>query len=215
MKKILFLSLIITSIVCTITIANKLYNISPQKLDAITKKYGNKAQRRFLIWDRVIENAKNKDILHKLKDVNDFWNKVTYKTDPMHWRKKDYWASPFEFLGTGAGDCEDYAIAKYFSLRQLGVSENKLRITYVKLKRRSTRYDEAHMVLTYYHTPNSTPIVLDNIDKRLKLATKRIDLRPVYSFNASGLWQAKNKGRTSIKVGKNNLSNWKSLMTRI
>ncbi len=71
------------------------------------------------------------------------------------------------------------------------------------------------MVLTYYHNPDSTPIVLDNIDKRLQLATKRTDLLPVYSFNASGLWQAKNKGQTSVKVGANNLSNWKSLMTRI
>lgn len=161
-----------------------------------------KVERRFLIWDKVMQSAKNKDILHKLKDVNDFWNKVAYRSDLVHWRKKDYWASPYEFLGTGAGDCEDYAIAKYFSLRQLGIPENKLRITYVKLKRRSTRYDEAHMVLTYYHKPDSTPIVLDNIDKRLKLATKRTDLLPVYSFNASGLWQAKNKGRTSIRVGK-------------
>lgn len=71
------------------------------------------------------------------------------------------------------------------------------------------------MVLTYYHKPTSTPIVLDNVNKKLKLATKRPDLRPVYSFNAGGLWQAKNKGRTSVKVGKNNLKNWKSMMSRI
>ncbi len=215
MKKVLFLSFIITSMFYTLTVANKLFNISQEKIDAIEKKYGNKAKRRFLIWDNVMQSAKNKDILHQLKDVNDFWNKVAYRTDPIHWRKKDYWASPFEFLGTGAGDCEDYAIAKYFSLRQLGVPDEKLRITYVKLRRRSSKFDQAHMVLTYYHNPDSTPIVLDNIDKRLQLATKRTDLIPVYSFNASGLWQAKNKGRTSIKVGKNNLSNWKSLMTRI
>lgn len=215
MKKVLFLSFLITSIIYTITIANKLFNIPQDKIDAVKKKYGNSVEQRFEIWDRVLESAKKKDILHKLKDVNDFWNKVAYKTDPVHWKKRDYWASPFEFLGTGAGDCEDYAIAKYFSLRQLGVPDSKLRITYVKLKTRGSRFDQAHMVLTYYHKPDSTPIVLDNIDKRLKLATKRVDLTPVYSFNASGLWQAKNKGRTSIRVGENNLSNWKSLMTRI
>ncbi len=216
MKKVLFLSFLITSMFYTLTaVADKFFNISQEKIDAVEKKYGKKAKRRFAIWDSVMESAKNKDILHQLKDVNDFWNKVAYRTDPIHWRKKDYWASPFEFLGTGAGDCEDYAIAKYFSLRQLGVPDEKLRITYVKLQRRNSKFDQAHMVLTYYHNPDSTPIVLDNIDKRLQLATKRTDLLPVYSFNASGLWQAKNKGQTSVKVGANNLSNWKSLMTRI
>ncbi len=71
------------------------------------------------------------------------------------------------------------------------------------------------MVLTYYHKPGASPIVLDNVNKKLKLASKRTDLRPVYSFNASGLWQAKNKGKTSKRVGKNNLKNWKKLMSRI
>jgi len=195
--------------------AENLFNISSKKLDAITKKYGSKAAQRVQLWDKVIEKAKNEDILYQLKYVNDFFNKVKYKRDSAHWKKNDYWASPFEFLGTGAGDCEDYAIAKYFTLRQLGVPDEKLRITYVKLKQRGTKYEQAHMVLTYYHKPTSTPIVLDNVNKKLKLATKRPDLRPVYSFNAGGLWQAKNKGRTSVKVGKNNLKNWKSMMSRI
>ena len=215
MKKILLISFFTISFVFTLINAQKTYNISQKKLDAINTKYGEKAKRRAEIWDKIIQNAKNKDILNKLKDVNDFWNKIKYRRDSTHWGQKDYWAAPFEFLGSGAGDCEDYAIAKYFSLRKLGIPENKLRITYVKLKRKRTKYEEAHMVLTYYHKPGATPIVLDNINKKLMLATKRTDLRPVYSFNASGLWQAKNKGKTSIKVGKNNLKNWKKLMSRI
>ncbi|RXJ90368.1 transglutaminase [Arcobacter sp. CECT 8983] len=195
--------------------ATNLFNISPKKLEAITKKYGTKAAKRVELWDKLIEKAKSEDILYKLKYVNDFFNKIRYERDSSHWNENDYWASPFEFLGTGAGDCEDYAIAKYFTLRQLGVPDDKLRITYVKLKQRGTKYEQAHMVLTYYHKPTSTPIVLDNVNKKLKLATKRPDLRPVYSFNASGLWQAKNKGRSSVKVGENNLKNWKSMMSRI
>ena len=196
-------------------VAQNLFNISSEALEKVSKKYGQKAVTRVQLWDKVIEKAKDEDILHQLKYVNDFFNKIKYKRDSDHWKKNDYWASPFEFLGTGAGDCEDYAIAKYFTLRQLGVPDEKLRITYVKLKQRGTKYEQAHMVLTYYHKPTSTPIVLDNVNKRLKLATKRPDLRPVYSFNASGLWQAKNKGRTSVKVGKNNLKNWKAMMGRI
>lgn len=215
MKSKYLLIIFALSFFISVITAENLFNISSKKLDAITKKYGNKAAQRVQLWDKVIEKAKNEDILYQLKYVNDFFNKVKYKRDSAHWKKNDYWASPFEFLGTGAGDCEDYAIAKYFTLRQLGVSDEKLRITYVKLKQRGTKYEQAHMVLTYYHKPTSTPIVLDNVNKKLKLATKRPDLRPVYSFNAGGLWQAKNKGRTSVKVGKNNLKNWKSMMSRI
>ncbi|PLY07785.1 MAG: transglutaminase [Arcobacter sp.] len=215
MKKILIISFFTISLILTNTTATKLFNISQSELNAINAKYGEKAKRRVEIWDNIIQNAKNKDILNKLKDVNDFWNKIRYSRDSKHWGKNDYWAAPFEFLGTGAGDCEDYAIAKYFSLRKLGIPEKKLRITYVKLKRRKTKFEEAHMVLTYYHKPGATPIVLDNINKKLKLASKRTDLRPIYSFNAGGLWQAKNKGKTSLRVGSNNLKNWKSLMSRI
>ena len=215
MKKIIFLSFFIILLPLTIIIASGSHNISEEKLQQIALKYGKKARKRVELWDSVIENAKDKDILHKLKDVNDFWNKVRYKRDNVVWKKNDYWAAPFEFLSVGAGDCEDYAIAKYFSLRKLSVPDSKLRITYVKLIRPGTKYEEAHMVLTYYHKPDSTPIVLDNVNKKLKLASKRKDLRPVYSFNASGLWQAKNKGQTSVRVGKNNLRNWKSMMSRI
>lgn len=206
---------IVLSFFLSLITAENLFNISSEKLDKVSKKYGKKAVQRVQLWDKVIEKAKGQDILYQLKYVNDFFNKVKYLRDSDHWGQNDYWASPFEFLGTGAGDCEDYAIAKYFTLRQLGVPDEKLRITYVKLKQRGTKYEQAHMVLTYYHNPTSTPIVLDNVNKKLKLASKRPDLTPVYSFNASGLWQAKNKGRTSVKVGENNLKNWKSMMSRI
>lgn len=215
MKKSFIVTFIITSFVFTIISAQKTYNISEEKVNQIADKYGDIAKKRVLLWDKMLEETKNKDILHKLKDINDFFNKIKYKTDPSHWGKRDYWATPFEFLGTGAGDCEDYAIAKYYSLIKVGVPENKLRIVYVKLKKRKGAYEEAHMVLTYYHKPDSTPIVLDNVNKKLKLATDRDDLSPVYSFNASGLWQAKNRGLTQERVGSNNLKNWKSLMSRI
>ena len=160
----------------------------------------------------MIQTSRNEPLLNQIKNVNDFFNELTYKTDLMHWKKKDYWATPFEFIGTGAGDCEDYAIAKYFSLIKLGISEDKLRITYVIYQKANSRFEQAHMVLTYYHKTGAEPVILDNIDTRLQLASKRSDLKPVYSFNASGLWQAKTKGET--RVGNNNLKSWQDLMTR-
>lgn len=215
MKIKIFILLIIIPILISSLSAKKNFSFSQAKINKFSKKYGVKANKRILIWDKILQNTKDKSTLEKLKTVNNFFNKIKYKRDIKHWKKKDYWASPFEFLGSGAGDCEDYAIAKYFTLRQLGIPDKKLRITYVKLLQKRSTYEQAHMVLTYYHKPNSTPIVLDNVNKKLKLATKRLDLKPVYSFNASGLWKAKNKGKSSIKVGRNNLRSWKDLMNRI
>ncbi len=187
--------------------------ISRQQLKEISWKYGKEGLQRVKDWSSMMYNSANKKIFDKLRNVNNFFNKLTYKTDINHWRQEDYWATPFEFMGTGAGDCEDFAIAKYFSLKRLAVPEEKLRINYVIYKRRGTQYDQNHMVLTYFHKPNSTPIVLDNINKRLELASKRTDLKPIYSFNANGLWQNKKKG--TIKVGENKLKAWIDLQDRL
>ncbi|MGB9802176.1 MAG: transglutaminase-like cysteine peptidase, partial [Arcobacter sp.] len=121
MRKKLTISFLLIITLISFAFSVKTFNISQEKLDKFTQKYGEKAKIRVLVWDEMVENAKSKDILHKLKDVNDFFNKIKYQTDQSHWGKKDYWAAPFEFMGTGAGDCEDYAIAKYFTLRKLGV----------------------------------------------------------------------------------------------
>ncbi|AXH14273.1 transglutaminase-like cysteine peptidase [Malaciobacter mytili] len=214
MKKAFIAIVLIFSSFISFSTATVPKNFTQSKFDEFKEKYGEKASQRLTLWDNLIENAKKEKLLYKLKMVNDFFNKITYKLDSVHWGKNDYWASPFEFLGTGAGDCEDYAIAKYYTLRQLGIPDDKLRIVYVKLLRKNSKFEQAHMVLTYYHTPDSTPIVLDNVNKKLVLANKRNDLKPVYSFNASGLWRAQNKGQTSQRVGNNNLESWKDLMSR-
>lgn len=213
MKKILLISFTIISFSSIFLIASKNFNITDSQLNSIERKYGSSAKTRVEAWDSMIESSKNESLLNKIKNVNDFFNQITYKTDAAHWKQKDYWATPFEFMGTGAGDCEDYAIAKYFSLIKLGVPDEKLRISYVIYKRLGTKYEEAHMVLSYIHKPNATPIILDNINKKLALASKRKDLKPIYSFNANGLWKAQTKG--SVKVGSNNLKSWQNLISRI
>jgi predicted transglutaminase-like cysteine proteinase len=212
LKKILLISFTLICLSSVFLTASKTYNISESQVNAIENKYGSSAKVRIEQWDSMIQTSRNEPLLNQIKNVNDFFNELTYKTDLMHWKKKDYWATPFEFIGTGAGDCEDYAIAKYFSLIKLGISEDKLRITYVIYQKANSRFEQAHMVLTYYHKTGAEPVILDNIDRRLQLASKRSDLKPVYSFNASGLWQAKTKGET--RVGNNNLKSWQDLMTR-
>ena len=212
MRKILIISFAIISFSSIILIASKTFNISESQLNSISSKYGSSGKNRVEAWDSMIESSKNESLLNKIKNVNDFFNQITYKTDAAHWKQKDYWATPFEFMGTGAGDCEDYAIAKYFSLVKLGIPDDKLRITYVIYKKTNSRFEQAHMVLTYYHKTGAEPVILDNINRTLQLASKRNDLKPVYSFNASGLWQAKTKGDT--RVGDNNLKSWKNLIGR-
>ena len=190
-------------------------NISELNLEKIANKYGKGAYQRAILWDDMIESVKNQKVVKQLKAVNDYFNSFRYVTDKVLWKKNDYWASPFEFIGYGAGDCEDFAIAKYFALRTIGIPDSKLKITYVKIKQSHKKYEEAHMVLNYYHKPNSTPIVLDNVNKTLKLASKRTDLKPVYSFNASNLWKSQNKTKDLERKGNNNLTKWQSMMSRI
>ena len=100
-----------------------------------------------------------------------------------HWRVEDYWATPAEFLSSNAGDCEDYAIAKYFMLRELGVPIGRLRMVYVK----SGRSGAAHMVLAYYSAPGVDPLILDNLQRGIERASERPDLIPVYLFNDDDL----------------------------
>ncbi|NCB12569.1 MAG: transglutaminase [Erysipelotrichia bacterium] len=212
MKKILIISFALISLSSIFLIASKNINITDSQLNSIASKYGSSAKTRVEAWDSMLESSKNESLLNKIKNVNDFFNQITYRSDAAVWKQKDYWATPFEFMGRGAGDCEDYAIAKYFSLIKLGIPDDKLRITYVIYKRSNSKYEEAHMVLTYYHKTGAEPVILDNINKSLQLASKRNDLKPVYSFNASGLWQAKTKGET--RVGNNNLKSWQNLINR-
>ena len=212
MQKILFISFVLISFSSLFSTASKTFNITESQLNSIENKFGIQGKNRVEEWDAMLESSKEETTLNKIKNVTDFFNKITYKTDLSHWRQKDYWATPFEFMGSGAGDCEDYAIAKYFSLIKLGIPDEKLRITYVSYKKANSKFEQAHMVLTYYHKTGVEPVVLDNIDKTLQVASKRTDLKPVYSFNASGLWQAKTKGEA--RVGNNELKSWKDLMSR-
>ena len=212
MKKWFIVKISLFFILSIYSNAQKSFHVTSSLLSQVESRYGSAARQKLEAWDSMIESAKNQSILNQLQMVNDFFNKIPYKTDMAHWGKKDYWATPIEFMGTNGGDCEDYAIAKYFSLIKLGVPDSKLRITYVSYSKANSNYDQAHMVLSYYHKTGAEPVILDNINKTLQPASKRTDLKPVYSFNASGLWQSQTKGET--RAGDNNLNSWKDLMSR-
>lgn len=145
----------------------------------IEKEYGFYAKKRFLALDELMNSLKDKSEIEKLNAVNDFFNEVKYASDMKVYGQSDYWATPWEFLGRDMGDCEDYVISKYFVLKALGIDYKKLYFTYSKSK----KFTEPHMVLTYYETPKSEPLILDNNNRKIFPASQRQDLLPIYNFN--------------------------------
>lgn len=145
----------------------------------------------------LIRNNYNQPERVKLQRVNDFFNeRIQWLSDQEIWNKEDYWAIPRETMNKKAGDCEDFCIAKYYTLISMGIPTEKLKITYVK----DIELNQAHMVLTYYLFKDSEPLVLDNKNKNIIKSSLRTDLIPVYSFNHQGTWIAK-KNKLGQRVG--------------
>ncbi len=186
--------------------------LSDEFLKTAAARYDEDAHARFLDWRALITNGKNQSDRERIHRANQFINRqIDFSSDARHWRKEDYWATPIESLGSGYGDCEDYAIAKYFTLRAMGVADEKLRLMYV----RALNINEPHMVLIYFENPEDLPYVLDNLDTEIKTANRRNDLRPIYSFNASGLWMAKANGLgRKVNDGKG-ITAWASVLEKI
>ncbi len=195
----------------TMGTGREVFTLPENVLINVEKEYGEMARRRLISWQELIRENSHISEQEKLRKVNDFFNQMRFVADITHWKQKDYWATPVEFLSTDGGDCEDFSLAKYFTLKALGVEEGKLQLTYVK----AIKYNQAHMVVTYYPSPDKVPLVLDNLIPEIFPATVRTDLVPVYSFNGTGLWLAKSRGMGK-KVGKSEqLKRWKDVISRM
>lgn len=186
MKKRLTLVLALAVFAATL-IGSPEFFIAKAFLDKIEHEYGMYAMRRATSLVAVMNSVRDADEMSKLESVNDFFNRTPYASDQSTWGVSDYWATRLEFIGKDKADCEDYVIAKYFTLKELGVSPKKLFMTYAK----SLRYRSAHLVLTYYETPKSVPLVLDNYNYKILPASARDDLVPIYSFSGDELFSAK------------------------
>lgn len=169
----------------------------------VGERWGKEAPYRLVYWQRHVSAAQlkttnaNREIEQQfLESTNVFWNRIPYSSDQAHWGIPDYWATPVETQGSNGGDCEDYAFGKYFTLRELGIPAQKLRITYV----RAFGLNVSHMVLAYYPAVDADPLILDNLTDEILPASRRTDLQPVYSFNDDDLWIAgadMQRGRSS------------------
>lgn len=177
------------------------------------QRYGSLSlsRPRILAWQALIRDSAALSEREQIEAINRFFNQqLQFSDDTWIWQQEDYWATPIESLIKGAGDCEDYALAKYFTLRRLGVPSERLRITYVK----ALSVNQAHMVLTYYATPTADPLVLDNLIAVIKPASQRKDLIPVYAFNAEGLYLPGAGGGKRSGDGKR-LSRWQNVLTKM
>lgn len=160
----------------------------------------------------LLDGVQAQDEATRLRAIHLFFNRrIRFATDEVAWGQVDYWASPLEALRRGMGDCEDYAIAKYFSLLAVGVPAARLRLVYVR-----ARMDDGplqpHMVLAYFPVPGADPLVLDNLQDEIVPASRRDDLRPVFSFNSEGLWQG--VGAVSAGDPALRLTRWREVMAK-
>jgi predicted transglutaminase-like cysteine proteinase len=194
------------------TVANvSLIAVRPEVLSEIEDRFGRGAKRRIEKWQELVFELQGKPADKQLEKVNGFFNRIRYRLDQEHWNQEDYWATPIELLSTNGGDCEDYAIAKYFTLRALGIPDEHLRLSYVN----AIELGQAHLVLTYYGESRVNPLVLDNLTPWIEKASKRRDLVPVYSFNGGGIWQARERGNGKLLGSSSMLENWAGLLSRL
>jgi predicted transglutaminase-like cysteine proteinase len=186
-------------------------------LASITQRWGQGVVGRFTAWQTLLQELRTGPDAQRLKRINDFFNRqIVFGEDMAIWNQPDYWATPLETLGRGAGDCEDFVIAKYFSLKEVGVAPEKLRLIYVRAKIGSTDAvaSQAHMVLAYYAQPEAEPLVLDNLVGEIRPASRRPDLVPVFSFNSEGVFTGVSAKESTPAAGVGRLSRWEDLLKR-
>ena len=182
---------------------------SERLLDAYARRFGPPARGRLEAWKRYAAERRGSALAERelLVEVNRTLNRIRFVDDLPHWGEADYWATPAEAVASNGADCEDFSIAKYFLLKELGVPIARLRMTYVK----ATRINQAHMVLAYYATPDAEPLVLDNLEDTVRPASQRSDLIPVYSFNDEEVW-IEVRGRSGSPL---QIRNWSRLLERL
>ena len=133
------------------------------------------------LWKDLRQKAEGRPFREKLDIVNRFWNRWPYRTDQEVYRKQDYWAAPYEFLSK-SGDCEDYCIVKYYTLKELGVPVDDMRIVVV----RETIRNIGHSILAVYQGDDI--YILDNLSDSVRPAQRVRNYAPQFSVNEKYRW---------------------------
>jgi len=208
MKQIIMLILILS------TVGNA-YEFKLSKKDI--KQINNSKKKSFIVnrlnkYQTLKKKVINYELIRKLSHINTFINKVLPAHDIKANSALDYWATPKEFLIGGHGDCEDYAIAKYFTLLELGIKKEKLYFAVVDVKGRR----DSHMVLFYVEDKNKPPLVMDNLNFKVVPLTVRKRLIPKFAFNEIDSYKFNHKGFTKkVRINWGKEDKWNKLLTRV
>lgn len=207
MKQLIFLIFFINSLFA--------YEFKLNKKDT---NYINNSEKKKFIENRLNKynnlkiQVKDYELIRKLSHVNSFINKIFPAHDISTQASLDHWATPKEFLLQGHGDCEDYAIAKYFTFLELGIPKEKLYFAVVDVKGQR----DSHMVLLYLENKNSTPLVLDNLSSRVLPLTQRTKLIPKFAFNEIDSYKFTHEKFTEkIKINWGKENKWEKLLNRV
>ncbi|MCD4667053.1 MAG: transglutaminase-like cysteine peptidase [Sulfurimonas sp.] len=178
--------------------------ITKELLTKAENKYNIFSKNRFIaVKEELLNDLKNESDIKKLNTVNSWVNYIKYKSDKKVYGVSDYWATLYEFVGKGMGDCEDYTIAKYYILKELGIDPRRLKFTYVIYKSRRGK-NISHMVLAYLKVakPKSKKdiLILDNNNRLVLPASKRPDLVKVIKM-MNGDTGAKSKKWKKLETG--------------
>jgi len=136
-------------------------------------------------WQAFLNGIKDKDKVEQISSVNDYMNNVSYINEPKNYQIPDHWATPGQFFNKN-GDCEDYAIAKFMSLRALGFTNDEMRIVVLQ----DLNLKIPHAILAVY--VDGQPQLLDNQIKKVVPAKSVFHYKPIYSMNEESWWLHKN-----------------------
>ena len=179
-------------------------------------RYGSEVTLRVRDWRAMLEESVGEDDEVRLVRINSFFNRrIRFADDIDVWQQSDFWATPLETLSRAAGDCEDFAIAKYASLVMIGVPLEQLRLIYVRARigGPDSKLSQAHMVVGYFPTPEAEPLILDNLISEIRPASRRPDLTPVFSFGSAGMWLG--GAQQSVADPTVRLSRWRDALQRM
>lgn len=206
--KIFLTILLVSTLICAkeLTFTKKQLNTiknHPQK-KAILKRIDNylKLQKKIVNYNE----------FRKLSHINSFFNQILPQFDKQKFGIDDYWSTRKEFFINGRGDCEDYVIAKYFSLIENDFDKKRLFLAVVKVKGEQTD----HMVLLYFKDFNKIPLVLDNLSFKVLPLNKRPSLSVKFIFNEYNSYlMENNKISKKVRIDWKDNNKWEKLLNKV
>ncbi len=199
-------------LLCISTLSAYHFELTKKDKEFIAKSPKKKfIKYRLKKYANLKKKIKNYPLIKKLSYTNTFLNKIISKVDSAY-GIGDYWKTPKEFLLSARGDCEDYAIAKYFTLLEVGIPKEKLYFAIVKVKGNTS----AHMVLLYVENKDKTSLVLDNLSPRVLPFNTRTTLIPKVAFNEIDSYKFTPKKFTKkVRINWGKVNKWEKLLNRV